>query len=85
MLPLHSQRVASQNLSYLKWKAEHRLRGTVSMSACQQNLWTLALSLLGHPQVSRSVTASLHGQQSLRNTGESLGVSVPAWSSGIWV
>lgn len=26
MLPLHSQRVASQNLSYLKWKAEHRLR-----------------------------------------------------------
>lgn len=26
MLSLHYQRVASQNLSYLKWKAEHRLR-----------------------------------------------------------
>lgn len=25
-LPLHYQRVASQSLSYLKWKAEHRLR-----------------------------------------------------------
>lgn len=77
--------VASQNLSYLKWKAEHRLRGTVSMSACQQDLWTPALSLLGHPQAPHSVTASLHGQQSLSPTGESVGVSVPAWSAGMWM